>query len=145
MRLLVKRVASTLGLAAAAACGDSTGVQLADLAGTWNITLLEFSEVGGSATVDLIADLSGTATIDIESDGAYTLTVTVQGVPETETGTITVVGNEITLAGASDAALGTISRNGDTVTIDFDAGVEFDFDDDGSDDPATLRIVMVKQ
>jgi hypothetical protein len=145
MRLLVKRLATPLGMAAAVACGESTGVQLADLAGTWNITTMEFSEVGGSARVDLISDFGGTATIEIESDGSFTLTITVQGVPETDTGTITVNGDEVTLATATDASQGTISRNGDTVTIDFDAGVEFDFDDDGTDDAATLRIVMVRQ
>jgi hypothetical protein len=145
MRRFVRRWATTAGVVAVAACGDSTGVQPADLAGTWQITTLEFSAIGGSAAVDLIGDQGATGTVEIESDGAFTLSVTVLGFTETETGTITVTGNEITLASQGDAAQGTISRNGDTVTIDFDAGVEFDFDDDGTDEPATLRIVMVKQ
>jgi hypothetical protein len=44
-----------------------------------------------------------------------------------------------------DPASGTIDQNGDTVTINLDTGVEFDFDEDGAYDDATLRIVMTRQ
>jgi hypothetical protein len=145
MKRLVRRIGTPLGLAAAVACGDSTGVQPADLAGTWNVTLLEFAEVGGTLIVDLIDDLGATASVVIESNGSFQFTVSVGGDTDSDSGTLIVSGSDITMDFNGDAAIGTISRNGDTVTIELDNGLSFDFDDDGTEEDATARIVMVKQ
>jgi hypothetical protein len=133
-----------LGLAAAG-CGDSpSAVQLSDLVGTWTITTLEFRALGGTARVDLIGDQGATATMTVESDGTFSLTITEQGLPPaTDTGTITLGANEVVLVIGSDSSEGTIARDGGTVTMVLDTGVEFDFDEDGLDEAATLRMVLV--
>lgn len=146
MQRLVRGLAATLTVAAVAACSDATGVQPEDLAGTWDISALEFTNVANtSEQVDLIADLSGSGTVTITGAGAFTIAVTVEGSTDTDIGTIEVVGSSVTITIAGDDLTGTISRSGDTVTINLTTGVEFDFDDDGTDEPATARLVMVKQ
>jgi hypothetical protein len=137
---------AALALVTAVACGDSTtGVQPADLAGTWAITSLEFDEIGGTGSVDFIADLGAIGTITIESDGSFEFSVTLAGSTDTDPGILTVDGSDVTLDFGDNTSQGTISRDGDVVTIEIETGAEFDFDDDGSDDPATARIVMEKQ
>jgi hypothetical protein len=144
MRHPLRPLSMALGMAVLA-CGDSpSAVQLSDLVGAWTITTLEFREQGGTARVDLIGDRGATATMTVESDGTFSLTVTEPGLPPaTDTGTITLSANEIVLAIGGDSSQGTIARDGDTVTMDLDGGVEFDFDEDGVDEAATLRLVMV--
>jgi hypothetical protein len=145
MPLSVIRAISILGLAVAAGCGDSTGVQPADLEGTWRVTDLVYTGVVGDVRVDVIVDFTATAVIVIEADGAFQMTITIGGDNDGDSGTLTVTGNEIEMDFGGQLASGTIARDGETVTIELDSGVEFDFDQNGTDDPAMAQLVMVKQ
>ena len=51
-------------------------------------------------------------------------------------------GSSIVINIEGDPASGTIGRGGNRLTIVLTTGVEFDFDDDGTDEPATLRLVL---
>ena len=137
---------AVVSVGAMAACDDdSTGVELADLEGTWDAEVLEFRTLTAPVvTIDLI-DLGGSATFVISSNGTVVSTITFFGETDTDTGTIQVDGNRVTLTFENEPATGTISRSGDRVTINLTQGVEFDVDDDGDDDPVTLRIVMQKR
>ena len=116
------------------------------LAGTWEITSFELSTVDGSHSVNFVFDLGWSLTLAITADGAFDLSLTLAGRTEIDRGVLTVNGADITLDfDGGDDLVGTISRSGDTVTIEVTSGVEFDFDGDGREDPAVGRIVMVKE
>lgn len=128
------------------ACGDSTGVQVDDLVGTWNATVFEFTNIADpSQKVDAIAT-GGSMSMTVTAGGAISLNITFGGMTESTTGTISVDGSNVTITtdgpADGDPASGTISLSGGTLTINLTSGVEFDFDDDGTDEPATVRIVM---
>jgi hypothetical protein len=138
MRQFDFAVAAALTLASVTACSDSTSPE--ELAGTYNVTVFEFTNPDSTAqTVDLV-DLGLDVTVTITAAGAFSFTVD----GDTESGTMTIDGSDVTITIGGDPATGTISQDGDTVTIELDTGVEFDLDDDGTDDPATLRIVMTR-
>ena len=134
---------------------DGPDFSISELAGTWNATDLVFSYSGEPpvpepSSYDLIAD-GGTATAVIQSNGRFTLTVMPPGQPpETFSGLMyfedgeffaiqfdddppddptyfgeTLVGNIFTLNGGPDTA-------------------EWDFDDDGNDEPASVFLRFVK-
>jgi hypothetical protein len=139
MRYLNLASAITILALGLGACSDSTSPE--ELAGTYDVTVFEFTNPDSTAEkVDLV-DEGAVIEITISAAGAFTIDVD----GDTETGTITIDGNDVTITVGGDAATGTIDQNGDTVTITLDTGVEFDFDGDGTDDPATLRIVMTRQ
>lgn len=147
MRRTVLPVAAGL-LLLQGACGDATGVQPADIAGTWTATAFAFISVSQGpldpeVTVDLI-DLGATATLEVAADGTAVVTVSQQGSTDSDSGTIAVTGNGVTLEFQGDISTGTITRDGDVLTIVLTTGVEFDFNDDGADDPATFRGVFVR-
>ena len=142
----ILRAAAALTLAGTVACNDSTGVQPEDLAGTWTATSAIFTSTANPpVSLDLIA-AGASLTATIQSSGAISITTTepVSGVSDTDNGTIAVSGTSVTLTIDGDVVTGTITRDGDTLTLNLSSGVEFDFDDDGTDDPATAIIVFVK-
>lgn len=146
MKRFTRTLVPVAALSIALACGDSTGVGVEpdDLAGTWTATSFVFASVADPTTsADMLA-LGGGLTLSIESSGAITVTTTVPGgAQETETGTLSVDGSNITIdQGPGDVVSGTITRDGDRITIQLTSGVTFDFDDDGTDEPATVTAVL---
>ncbi|HWP38708.1 MAG TPA: hypothetical protein VNL18_14275 [Gemmatimonadales bacterium] len=139
----------TTGLLAGAAlaCGDTTGVSTDSLVGTWNATKFEFSNPANSAQkADLVA-LGGSFTLTIAASGSYTATFQEPGgAAETVTGTISVQGDTLTVSesGQGSPTRFRASRSGNTLTLD-SSDEEFDFDDNGTEEPARLVIVLVKQ
>jgi hypothetical protein len=134
-------ITATALLVAGAACGNSVSPEA--LAGTYDVTVFEFTNQDSTdEKVDLI-DLGATITVTITAGGS--LTVETEGLPGagTETGTIEVDGSDVTVDFDGDVSSGTIDQSGDTVTIVLNEGVTFDDFEDG-DHPATLRIVMTK-
>jgi hypothetical protein len=127
-------------LAAAVACADTTGVSVDDLEGTWNATAFEFTDqTNTSQQVDLIS-LGATYTLTIESPNAVSSVFIFEGNTDSNSNNFTI-------------SRDTLVANGDTFIVDLtgdvllltNLGEAFDFDDDGSDDPATLRIELVRQ
>jgi hypothetical protein len=139
MRYLhVAAAAAALALGVGA-CSDATSPE--DLAGTYDVTVFEFTNADSTAQkLDLVEE---GAVIEITISAAGAFSVDVDG--DTETGAIAIDGDDVTITIDGDPATGTIDQNGDTVTITLDTGVEFDFDEDGTDEDATLRIVMTRQ
>jgi hypothetical protein len=137
------RILMLLGTVAAVACGDAVAPE--DIAGTWNATSLVFTNTADpSETFDAVAagvDLS----ITFGSGSAVSLTITEGGFTETENGTYTLDGSDISLTLGGDVSSGSVNLSGTTLTLTLTTGVEFDFDDDGTDEPARLAAVLTKE
>jgi hypothetical protein len=137
------RSLTALAAVATLACSDSLAPE--DIVGTWDATSMVFTRVAAPSTsVNFIA-----MGVDVElvfaSGGVVTLTFTEGMDTETDTGTWTLDGESITLTFDGDPATGTVTLDGDTLTVNLATGVEYDFDDDGTDEAATLRIVMTRR
>ena len=125
---------------AVAACSDSTGITVEDLVGTWEATEIVFTNSANpSETVDGI-DLGVSLTVTINSAGTVTTVFDDgQGGTDTDSGTLSVDGSTLTIGSDTFEA----ERSGDVLTLTGD--VEFDFDEDGSDDPASVLIRLERQ
>lgn len=101
------------------ACGDDpVGIEVAELAGFWNGTQLEYDDITGDAPgfgLDAVADAGGILTLAIEENGSFTGLVEIPDVtlnPQTgETVGVTIGG-----------ILSIVDPN--TLSIDFDAATE---------------------
>jgi hypothetical protein len=128
-------------------CSDTTGVSVEDLTGTWLATQFTFTNPANAAeSFDLIA-AGGTLSLTVDATGDYTATFVEPGsAPDVTTGTISVEGDIVTISesGQGSPTPYAASRSGDTLTLTTDEE-EYDFDDDGTDDLASLRIVFSRQ
>lgn len=120
------------------ACGDSLSPE--DIAGDYDATVFEFTSVADPTQKIDAVQAGFVVTISISPRGLFTYTAN----GESELGRIEIDGSDVTITLSGGPATGTISRSGDTVTMNLTTGIEFDFDDDGNDEEATLRIVMVR-
>lgn len=141
---MVFRLGIVVGLAALAGCSssDSNDVGIMDLAGTYTATKFEFVSVANpSDTFDAIqAGIS--LDLVITSGGDFTITLHSPGDPDDVTnGTVVLDGNKITLD-SSDPTSGTFTLNGNKLTLHLTGGVEYDFDHNATDDPATADVVF---
>lgn len=114
------------------------------LVGTWVGTAFEFVS---QADTSVKADLSsyGVAySIVINADSTYSSTTAFLGQTMIETGTLLVTDTEITLYPVNDQSrTGTYTQTATEISIVItDEG--FDFDQDGTDDPAFLYIDLIK-
>ncbi len=133
--------ALAVGLAALA-CGDATGVDPEDLVGTWStFTAIATNPANPSETADLVA-IGVSLTFVIEASGRVETIFEYQDIIDRDVGTLTVTDGEFTLVIEGRPLTGTISRRDDTLTIDIITGMEWDFGDDGLDEPATMFLEM---
>ena len=133
--------ALAVGLAALA-CGDATGVDPEDLVGTWSaFNVIATNPANSSETSDLVA-LGVSLTFVIEANGRIETIFEFQDIVDRDFGTLTVTDGEFTLLIEGRPLTGTISRRDDTLTIDIITGMEWDFGDDGLDEPATMLLEM---
>lgn len=125
---------------AVAACGDSTGITVEDLVGTWEATEIVFTNSANtSESVDVI-DLGASLTVTINSAGTVsTVFDDGQGGTDSDSGTLSVDGSTLTVGGDTFAA----ERSGNVLILTGED--QWDFDEDGTDDPATLTIRLVRQ
>jgi hypothetical protein len=131
--------------AALVACGDDgDGTPGTPLYGTWQITKYEYVSVADpSLAVDLVAQ-GATGTVALNADASYTATITEPGSASvTTTGTWSYTQDTFTLkrSGQSgdsqfDMVVGT---NQLTLT---GADTEYDFDGDGTPEPAKWNISL---
>ncbi len=135
-----------LALIALAACGDSTGLEPDDIAGTWTATEWVLTNPANSSqTFDVLAQ-GGSFSITFRADSTFTSTVTDPGDPaDTATGTFSFTATTITVAetGKGSPTPYATQRDGDTMTFT-SSDADHDWDDDGADDPATERIVLAR-
>ncbi len=139
MKLLRTLIAPLLAVIFVAGCGDSTREEVAEaLAGTWNATSVVFTnKANSSETFDLLA-AGESANITFTAAGGFSGSFTDLG------GTFVVEGTNliITNTGESDPETVAFTLSGNTLTLTVDD--EFDFDDDGVDESASLIIVLQK-
>lgn len=125
------------------------GVTISDLAGTWNATSFTFTPAAGGTAFDLIGQ-GGSLVLGIQANGDITIAQTEPGgAPEVLNGTMLFDPTDVNFILLQiDGETGTdrlrITLTGTTAMTLFEADSEFDFDDNGTDDPATLEIVLVK-
>ena len=121
----------------------------AALIGTWGATSLVFTPTGGGATADPIAD-GLVLTLVFRSDFTYTITED-PGPPEVvevEDGIVTVAGSVLTLIPDSapeeteDFTIQTLTSTDLTISA---PNTSYDFNDDGTETPASLTGTFVKQ
>lgn len=131
-------------------CGDDSGpggsVTLADLAGTWEITALEFTNlVNPGESVDLIG-LGGDAALTIAGSGAYTIVVLSAGDDPDVSGGFMVVEGDVLLvtdnANPGETVAFVVTLSGGTLTLVTDEA-EYDFGGDDEPEIARLRVAAV--
>jgi hypothetical protein len=130
--------AATLG------CGGDDEPTLESLSGTWDIVKFEYVNVENSSQrVDLVA-LGLTGTVNLNDNGQYSATTEEPGFPpETATGTWSYTVDTFTLqeTGSSGDATFDLNLGNDVLTLT-GADSEFDFDDDGTPEPAKWNITL---
>ena len=146
--------ASSLGVAllvaVAVGCsdsGNSTGpASPSDFAGDWLASSYVVTNVANSSQSEDLTVLGMTLSITF-TETTYSGTASFPGeVAETFSGTYTIDGNQLTLneTGELQPETMTYTLSGDTMTLSGD-DEQYDFDDDGQEDPATFTMVLAKQ
>lgn len=126
------------------ACADSTGVTPSDLEGTWTAQSVLFTNmVSSSETFDLIAN-GGSYAITLMPDGEFTSSFTFEQESESLSGTYSVSGSQITISESGQGSPETfsITRDGNTMVL---SGIDsWDFDEDGTEEDATLVVTLTR-
>lgn len=141
-------------LLAGAACSDDdpTGPDDAELfVGTFVATSMIFTPDGGGSPIDVIP-FGASLTVTIDAQGDFSWTLTPPGQPaENEVGTLDVDASAHTVTvdfqdpEADDIfADYSFSADGEVLTLQAD-DVQFDLNQDGVDDPASVQVIMERQ
>lgn len=113
------------------------------LTGEWIATLMRAQSVANpEARVDIIAS-GGEFTLSVQPSGRYTAILVAFGQSASESGTLSIVGNEVVFNRTFPSVLvtrATWTRSGPNVTLN--GPTEFDFNLDGTAEPATLETVL---
>jgi hypothetical protein len=147
-RRLVPGAVLLLAVIFAAACskdGVTADPAVAPFVGDWAAdTLILTSQADPQTSLDLVA-LGATFTLNVQPSGQYTAILIYSGQTNTEFGKLEVSGQTLTLhpTGSTPATAGTYSFNGDHLVLDGDT--EFDFNLDGTNEPALVHIHFVKK
>ena len=123
-------------------CGDSTGLTVQELTGTWNATqYLYTNPANTSQAVDIVTAQGASFAMTVASDSTVsTLFDDGQVGSSSDSGTFDASGAALTLGSNTFNT----SRSGDQLTLVDDTNA-YDFDSDGSDELATLTITMLRQ
>jgi hypothetical protein len=125
-----------------------TGTNVADFVGTWDATVFRYiSEPAGADTAGIIG-LGGSFFITIRADASYSAGFSeMDELPVLEAGTVVVSGNRLFLVrdeGGGDPDEFRFEFSGSDM-LELQADEEFDFDDNGTAEPATLEAVLVRR
>jgi hypothetical protein len=136
-------VAAVVGTGVACGGGDGgNGPGASEIEGTWNATKMLFvSKTAPQQSVDLIA-LGATGVLVLDPSKAFSFTLTPPGGPaEVQTGTWKLSGTVLTVTptGAAFNWQFNITLTATTLKL-AGADVDYDFNDDGTDEPAKLTI-----
>lgn len=135
-------------LTAVLACGGEDGVapELAPMVGTWNATSAVFTNKQNPAqSIDIVKQHQAVITMEIGGDARATLTLIAFGQLTTVAGRARVEGSQLILrpddpARPEERFL--FQLQGNNLTLDGDG--EWDFNQDGTPEPSTLRLLMVR-
>jgi hypothetical protein len=123
-----------------------TSPRAQDLAGTWQATKAEYISADDPSVIYDVVAQGGTVTLMLTS-ADFTLAVAGPGAtPQVTTGTWTSTSDLMTLnpSGASFKWQFEMNLSGDNLSLR-GAHVEFDFDGDGTNDPALLNLTLLRQ
>jgi hypothetical protein len=142
--------ALALGIAFLAACssGDVTAPNpsVADFVGDWNgVSLVLTSQSDPTISPDLIA-LGATFSLNVQKSGEYTAILLYSGGASTEIGKVEVSGQSVTLDRtypSKSTTSGVYSTQGDHLILDGET--QFDFNLDGTAEPALVHFDLVKK
>jgi hypothetical protein len=148
-----RRTASALPLALLGlivACGGSDPAtpdpRISPLVGDWEAAALEMSHTLAPISLDLI-ESGASFTINIQPSGQYTAILFFAGQNQTELGQVEVDGDRITISpnvpGGQPATTGTFAFEGELLVVD--GATEFDFDLDGTADPAQVHMELERR
>jgi hypothetical protein len=134
----------------APACGGSEGITgvepdpaVAPFVGDWEATEFSVTSVQDS-TVSFDVTDGGAFTINVQPSGLYTAIIEFPQLPApvVEIGQLSVIGNSITLRPQGGAAATSSYTFDGADRLTLIGPTEFDFNDDGTPDPATARIEL---
>ncbi len=137
----------TLALVLMTGCGDATGVEPDDIAGTWRATSAVFTQVSDpTMTADPVVDDGAVVTLALGSNLNYTFSSVLAPESDTESGTFEVTGSTLTLTPSPPTAepeqTFTIVRDGDSMTM---TGTDtYEFDPQVGEEVATLVVTLVR-
>ena len=146
--------ASSLGvallLAVAVGCSDSdnsTGpASPSDFVGDWLASSYVVTNIANTSQSEDLTALGMTLSLTF-TETTYSGTASFPGeVTETFSGTYTISGNQLTLndTGEGTPEIMTYTLSANTLTLSGD-DEQYDFDDDGQDEPATFTTVLARQ
>ena len=126
-------------VACVAACGGATEITIENLEGTWDATAYVYTnKANTSQQVNIVTVHSATLTLVVLADGTTTSTFNDgQGGTSSNSGQFTAAGTTLTLAGTTYEA----ELDGGNLTLTTE-NAEYDFDNNGSKDPATATITL---
>lgn len=137
-------------LAGSSACGgDPLEVDpaLAPLVGDWEATTLTVTNVDNPAVSPDLIELGAAFDLNVQPSGQYTAILVFSLQSSTEIGQISVSGSEVTLRPAFPAGqeptTGTFSVTPTTLVID--GSTRFDFNLDGTSEPALAHFELVRK
>ncbi|MCG6957114.1 MAG: hypothetical protein LJF04_14090 [Gemmatimonadetes bacterium] len=134
----------------ATACSGNKSTEpdsaIAPFVGDWIAqSLVLTSQANPDISGDII-QLGATFTLNVQPSGQYTAILLYAGQSLTEIGTLEVAGSTVTLHQtfpAASTSAGVFSFEGGHLIID--ANTEFDFNQDGTDEPALAHFDLVKK
>jgi hypothetical protein len=136
------------GIFVSASCsssGTDGGKELAPLVGTWRAQELILTNKANSAqSFDLVQE-GGEFNLSVLANGQYVATLRIFGQPAAEMGKISVSGNRFTITPTSHdgpPTTGTWRFQGEILVLDGDT--VFDFNQDGTAQPATAHFKLVR-
>lgn len=136
---VVRRVVLTVGAALLGACGGATDITVENLEGTWDATAYVYTnKANTSQTADIVALNGATMVLTVQPNGTTTSTFNDgKGGTSSNSGSFNAQGQALTLAGVTYQA----SLEGSRLTLTNDSG-QYDFDNNGSTEAATVRITI---
>jgi hypothetical protein len=124
---------------------DGTGPkkELEPLVGGWKASALVMTNRANPLiSLDLV-EMGASFTLSVLATGQYSASLTTFGATNTEVGTVTVSGNQVTISPASPEGpplVAVWSFQGEALVLDGES--EFDFNQDGATEPALAHIVL---
>ncbi len=132
------------GLAIAACSNDPVAPDDTSLVGTWNATEWWFTNQANATQSIEIISLGASISVVVDDDLNYTATTATPTGPETYTGTLQIAGNIVTFTDLGDGpAVYTMEMSGSTLILTT-SDEAFDFDLDGQDEPADMRLLLTR-
>ncbi len=126
----------------AGACVTSTGVELSELTGQWDVGEAVYIGVVDAALTARLSERGLSATMDIAADGAFNMVIT-GGLVDALTGQFAVDGNELEITIDGRVFPGEVFIEDDRAVLRIlGGGVMFDIDEDGDEEAALLFLIL---